>query len=384
MFILLRRLHSRLHAKGFFMSKKYTVSESVCAGHPDKLADQVSDAILDATLAQDPKARVAAEVLLANNQIVLAGEITTTAHIDYEAIAREVIRDEGYTHPEWGFADDVPLLNVLHRQSPEIAVGVDDGGAGDQGLMYGYACNETPELLPLSIVTAHKLTEQIDTVRREKLHYLRPDGKAQVVVSHDGATVCAEHVTIAVPHNEDVTLATVTGDIKQYVIKPVLEQYGLRLPKEIIINGTGVWHQPGPASDVGLTGRKIVVDTYGGQARVGGGAFSGKDPSKVDRSGAYAARYIAKNIVAAGLADRAEVCLAYYIGAKNPIIKQIELFGTEHNSQGTIEAFAGTLIDCSVKGIIEYFDLLRPIYRQTATYGHFGNPAYPWEHIKSL
>ncbi len=367
--------------KGFFMPKKYIVSESVCAGHPDKLADQISDAILDAALAADPSSRVAAETLLAQDHIVLAGEITAKAQLDYEAIARSVIAKEGYVHPEWGFSSTSPVINLLHEQSPEIAVGVDDGGAGDQGLMYGYATDETPELTPLAITVAHKLTHAIDIARATTLPYLRPDGKSQVVLAFDGTKYETEHITIAVPHNEDVSLEQVTKDITECVISPVLGAYGLSLPKEVIINGTGVWHQPGPASDVGLTGRKIVVDTYGGAARVGGGAFSGKDPSKVDRSGAYAARYIAKNIVAAGLAKRAEVCLAYYIGAKAPIIKEIETFNTETTEKQTIRNFADDLLDCSVAGIITAFQLRRPIYQQTASYGHFGHAEYPWEQI---
>lgn len=367
--------------KGFFMSKKYVVSESVCAGHPDKLADQISDAILDAALTEDPNARVAAETLLAYNHIVLAGEITTTAKLDFEAIARGVIKQEGYTNPDWGFTHDSPVLNILHQQSPEIAVGVDNDGAGDQGLMYGYACRDTPELMPLSIAVAHALTKEIDTVRQNTVNFLRPDGKAQIVLGYEDSAITVKHVTLAAPHDESVSLKKVSEALKQYVIYPVLDSYGLAIPKDIIINGTGVWHKPGPASDVGLTGRKIVVDTYGGVARVGGGAFSGKDPSKVDRSGAYAARYIAKNIVAAGLADKAEVCLAYYIGAKKPIIQQIDTYGTETVKTESIQAFAAQLIDCSVKGIIDTFKLRRPIYQQTARYGHFGNIEYPWERV---
>lgn len=365
------------------MATKYVVSESVCAGHPDKLSDRISDAILDAALAQDPQARVAAETLLAHNQIVLAGEVTTSADIDFENIARRVISEQGFTHPEWGFSDQSPILNAIHKQSPEISVGVDNDGAGDQGLMYGYACNETSQYLPLSVVLAHGLTKQIDKVRRESIiAYLRPDGKSQVVLAYEGHEVRVQHITIAVPHNEDIGLATVTKDIIKHVIRPVLEGHNLDLPKEIIINGTGVWHLPGPSSDVGLTGRKIVVDTYGGVARVGGGAFSGKDPSKVDRSGAYAARYIAKNIVAKDLADKAEVCLAYYIGAKKPIVMQINTFGTAAVSDKVINNFANNLLDCSVVGIISTLKLKQPIYEQTSAYGHFGNDIFPWEQIK--
>lgn len=380
--IILSRARIHGHMKGFFMPKKYFVSESVCAGHPDKLADQISDAILDAALARDPNSRVAAETLLAYNHIVLAGEITTSAKLDYEAIARKVIRKEGYTDDSWGFTHDSPVLNILHQQSPEIAVGVDRDGAGDQGLMYGYACTDTPELMPITIAVAHELTRAIDNARISgDIPFLRPDGKAQIVIERDYDNWSVEHVTIAAPHDESVELREVTHELNRIIVQPVLNKYNLNVPKDIIVNGTGVWHQPGPASDVGLTGRKIVVDTYGGIARVGGGAFSGKDPSKVDRSGAYAARYIAKNIVAAGFAEKAEVCLAYYIGAQQPIIRQIETFGSEKIKLAAIDAFASELLDCSVRGIIETFKLRRPIYQQTARYGHFGNPNYPWEQV---
>lgn len=359
-------------------------SESVAAGHPDKVADQISDAIVDAVLEQDPRGRVAAETLVAHDRIILAGELTTTAKIDVEKISREQVRRLGYTNPEWGFSDQSPVDNFLHQQSPEISVGVDDFGAGDQGLMFGYASNETPEYLPAPIAISHKLVRVLDEARESgKLKYLRPDGKAQAVVRYDnGKPVAVEHVTIAVPHDEKAELATVRKDIYQTVIVPVLKQYKLDVAEDdIVVNGTGVWYTPGPSSDSGLTGRKIVVDGYGGFARVGGGAFSGKDPSKVDRSGAYAARFIAKNIVAAGLADRAEVALAYYIGAKEPVNFTIDTFGTGKQPQGIIEKFARDLLTPSVKNIIERLDLLRPIYLQTAAYGHFGKDNLPWEQI---
>jgi S-adenosylmethionine synthetase len=368
------------------MSKNitYFASESVCAGHPDKVADQISDAIVDAVLTQDPHGRTAVETLVAHDRIVLAGEINTNAKIDAEAIAREQIKRLGYTEPKWGFSDQSPIENYLHQQSSEIAVGVDDFGAGDQGLMFGYASNETPEYLPLPIALAHALAKAIDATREtNKLAYLRPDGKAQVVVRYeDDKPVAVEHVTVAVPHNEEVTLETVTADIYAAVITPVLATYGLGVGKDaVVVNGTGVWYTPGPSSDSGLTGRKIVVDGYGGYARVGGGAFSGKDPSKVDRSGAYAARYLAKNIVAAGLADKAEVALAYYIGAKEPVNFTIDTFGTGKKSTAEILRFARKLLTPSVKNIVEKLDLKRPIYLQTAAYGHFGKPNLPWEHV---
>lgn len=368
------------------MSKNitYFASESVCAGHPDKVADAISDAVVDAVLAQDPHGRTAVETLVAHDRIVLAGEINTSAKVDAEAIAREEIKRLGYTHPEWGFSHESPIENYLHQQSAEIAVGVDDFGAGDQGLMFGYATNETPEYLPLPITLAHALARAIDTAREDgTLTHLRPDGKAQVVVRYeDDKPVAVEHVTIAVPHDEKVSLEQVREDVYQTIIQPVLERYGYAIDAEnIVVNGTGVWYTPGPSSDSGLTGRKIVVDGYGGFARVGGGAFSGKDPSKVDRSGAYAARYIAKNIVAAGLADRVEVALAYYIGAKEPVNFTIDTFGTGKKPLTEITQYARELLTPSVKEIIEKLDLKRPIYRQTAAYGHFGKENLPWEAV---
>jgi S-adenosylmethionine synthetase len=373
------------------MSKSSNVthfaSESVCAGHPDKVADQISDAIVDAVLAQDPTGRTAVETLVAHDRVVIAGEIKTSAKIDVEAIVREQIRRLGYTEPAWGFSDKSPIENYLHEQSAEIAIGVDNDGAGDQGLMFGYANNDTPELLPLPIALAHGLTKALDEARESKtLPYLRPDGKAQVVVRYeDGKPVAVEHVTIAVPHNEDTTLEIVQKDIYKLIITPVLKKYGYSVAEDaVVVNGTGVWYTPGPSSDSGLTGRKIVVDGYGGYARVGGGAFSGKDPSKVDRSGAYAARYLAKNIVAAGLADEAEVALAYYIGAKEPVNFTIETFGTGKKSNEEIKAFAEKLLVPSVKNIVEKLNLRQPLYLQTAAYGHFGKAGLPWEKIEKI
>lgn len=360
-------------------------SESVAAGHPDKIADQISDAIVDEVLLQDPNGCTAVETLVGNNRIILAGEVNTSAKLDIPKIVREQIRRLGYTDPAWGFSDQSPIDNYIHQQSAEIAVGVDDFGAGDQGIIFGYATNETPEYLPLPIVLSHALTKALDEAREQGiLPHLRPDGKAQVVVRYENNRPAAvEHVTIAVPHSEKISLERVRQDIYKQVILPVLERYGFTVGEsQIVVNGTGVWHNPGPASDAGLTGRKIVVDSYGGFARVGGGAFSGKDPSKVDRSGAYAARYIAKNIVARGLADQAEVSLAYYIGAKEPVNFTVNTFGTGKKPEAYIEAWAKKLLTPSVKNIIEQLDLRQPIYLQTAAYGHFGKPNLPWEQVQ--
>jgi S-adenosylmethionine synthetase len=359
-------------------------SESVCSGHPDKIADQISDAIVDACITQDPTSRVAAEVLLADNRVVLAGEVTTNAKVDFALVARKQIAKLGYTEKSWGFSDQSPVENYLHQQSPEISMGVDDHGAGDQGMMFGYACRDTPELMPLPITLAHALTRAVDQARERKtIPYLRPDGKAQVVVSYDGLKpVGVEHVTVACAHNEEVTQPQVKADIYKHIITPVIAKYGYKVSEaNVIVNGTGLWYIPGPATDAGLTGRKIVVDGYGGFARVGGGAFSGKDPSKVDRSGAYAARYLAKNIVAADLADEAEVAVAYYIGAKEPVMLTINTFGTSKKSDDQLQAFARNLLIPSVKNIITHFDLRRPIYLGTAAYGHFGKTDLPWEQI---
>lgn len=360
-------------------------SESVAAGHPDKVADAISDAVLDAALAQDPKARVAIETLVAHQSITLAGELTTTAKLDLEEIARTKVRELGYTDDSWGFSDTSAFTSHVHQQSPEISVGVDDFGAGDQGILFGYASDETPEFLPLPIVLAHRITRALDEARETgKLPHLRPDGKAQVVVNYrDGKPIGVDHVTVAVPHHESLSLERVKQDIFDHIVLPILEEYGYVIAlKDLIVNGTGVWHIPGPSSDAGLTGRKIVVDGYGGFARVGGGAFSGKDPSKVDRSGAYAARYIAKNVVAKGYAKQAEVRLAYFIGAHTPVQFEIETFGTETVKPATIRKFADGLLDLSVKGIIEGLDLRRPIYGKTTAYGHFGKLDLPWEKIK--
>jgi S-adenosylmethionine synthetase len=373
----------------FFMSKKLITrlftSESVCAGHPDKIADAISDAIVDAALAQDPHSRTGIETIAGANQISLYGEIKTKAKIDYEAIVRQKIKELGYTNPAWGFSTESIFSNDVHQQSPEIALGVDQDGAGDQGMMFGYACTETPELMPLPISLAHALTRRIDEARESgELKWLRPDGKAQVTVRYENdKPVAIEKLVAAVAHDEKTPAIKVRADIIEKVFKPVFKTYGFDLPndEDIVVNGTGLWHIPGPESDAGLTGRKIVVDGYGGYARVGGGAFSGKDPSKVDRSGAYAARYIAKNIVAAGLAERCEIGLAYVIGHPEPLMQTIETFGTAKVSEEELHNFKNKLIDTSVKGIIQTLDLARPIYSQTSAYGHFGKPELPWEKI---
>jgi S-adenosylmethionine synthetase len=375
-----------MQEKGFFMPKTITLftSESVCAGHPDKIADRISDALLDAILAQDPKGRAGIETVAGANRIALFGEIKTSAKLDYENIVKNVIVELGYTNPAWGFSTESIFENNIHEQSPEISMGVDDGGAGDQGMMFGFAIDETPELMPLPIAIAYALTRRLDEVRETKvLDYIRPDGKSQVTVRYeDGKPAGIETVVIATAHDEKTDAITVSNAIYNEVVSPVLKDYGYGITQDqLIVNGTGLWHIPGPDSDAGLTGRKIVVDTYGGYARVGGGAFSGKDPSKVDRSGAYAARYIAKNIVAAGLATKCEVGLAYVIGQPKPLMKTIDTFGTGAKTQAEIEAFAEGLIDTSVKGIIDKLDLRRPIYQATSAYGHFGKKDLPWEVI---
>ena len=366
--------------------KRLFTSESVCAGHPDKICDAISDAVVDAILAQDPHAHVGVETVAGANKIALFGEVKANASINYEEIARKTVERLGYTVPAWGFSQESEFSNDVHQQSPEIALGVDQDGAGDQGMMFGYACKETPELMPLPIALAHALTRRIDEAREKgELKWLRPDGKAQVTVRYEeDKPVAIEKLVAAVAHSEDTTAEDVRRDVIEHIFKPVLGKYGFELPgdEDIIVNGTGLWHIPGPESDAGLTGRKIVVDGYGGYARVGGGAFSGKDPSKVDRSGAYAARYIAKNIVAAGLAERCEVGLAYVIGKPRPLMETIETFGTATVGEDELYGFMHKLLDTSVKGIIDTLDLARPIYGQTSAYGHFGKEGLPWEQVR--
>ncbi len=359
-------------------------SESVCAGHPDKICDYISDSILDEALRQDPLSRTAIETVVGENQISLFGEIHTKAKINCEEIVRSKIAELGYTNPEWKFSDKSNFSSFLHEQSEEISAGVDPGGAGDQGIMFGYALKESKELMPMPIVVAHALAKRIDQCREEKiLDWLRPDGKAQVTIKYEsGRAVVAEKTVLALAHNEDVGPKTVHEQAIKHIIRPVIKSFNLKLNEEgIVINGTGVWHIPGPESDAGLTGRKIVVDTYGGYARVGGGALSGKDPTKVDRSGAYAARYIAKNVVAKGMAAECEIALAYVIGQPKPLMQTVETFGSSKVDDKKIEEFAGNLLDTSVQGIIEGLGLRKPIYSKTSVYGHFGKPDLPWEQI---
>jgi S-adenosylmethionine synthetase len=362
-------------------------SESVCSGHPDKVCDQVSDAIVDAVLAEDPMGRVAMETLVTVNKLVLAGEVTTKAKIDFEAVARKEVTRLGYTADDYGFSDKANVEVCVHEQSSEIYAGVKTLGAGDQGMMFGYACRETKNYMPMPIAMAHEIVRKIDEAREtKKLAYLRPDGKSQVTVEYDnGVPVGVAGVVIAVPHNEQTPLEQVKADLFEQVVLPTVHGFGLETKiADLVVNGTGVWHQGGPAADTGVTGRKIIVDTYGGYARIGGGAFSGKDPTKVDRSGAYAARFLAKNIVAAGLADRAEVRIAYYIGAKKPVMQEVETFGTAKSSDAAIKDYMNKILDTSVAGIVETLDLRRPIYKQSAAYGHFGREGFSWENIVAL
>lgn len=363
----------------------YFTSESVAAGHPDKICDQISDAIVDAALTVDPKSRVAVETLVTADRIVMAGEVTCLESLPYAKIARETIKSLGYTKSLYHFSDKSPISVYIHQQSPDIAAGVDDGGAGDQGMMFGYSCRETPELMPLPIMLAHKLVARMDEVRQRKIiPSLRPDGKAEVKVRYEnGWPEAVEQLVLAVPHGPRITNEELKHKLMREVISPVLSDYHMKVPHadKVILNGTGKWHIGGPASDTGVTGRKIIVDTYGAFARHGGGCFSGKDPTKVDRSAAYACRYIAKNIIAAGLADRVEVRVAYVIGKRTPIDREIETFGTEKKSLRIIEEFAWNLLDLSVSGILTGLKLRRPIYRETARYGHFGRDGFPWEAV---
>lgn len=359
-------------------------SESVCAGHPDKICDQVSDAVLDAALKVDPHSRVACETLVTTNKLVLAGEITCSESLDYKSIARKVVNDLGFTKDIYNFGPKTDIEVYIHEQSKDIAVGVDDGGAGDQGMMFGYATNETPEFMPLPITLAHELTRKMDELATKDMPFLRPDGKSQVTALYEnGKPISVEKIVLAKPHDPKIDKEEVKRELFNQAVLPLLKKYHLPKiqEKEVIFNGTGVWEIGGPASDTGVTGRKIVVDTYGGMGRIGGGCFSGKDPSKVDRSAAYAARFLAKNIVAQDLADRCEVQLAYAIGTKYPVGKAIETFGTGKKDQKIIEDYAWGLLDLSVGGIIKALNLLQPIYQSTAHYGHFGHEEYPWEKL---
>ena len=360
-------------------------SESVTEGHPDKIADQVSDAILDACLEQDPYSRVAAETLTATGLVVIAGEITTKAYVDFQSLVRGVVASIGYDNALYGFdSNTCAVISTINKQSGDIAQGVDTGGAGDQGMMFGYASNETPELMPAPISLAHKLCRQLTAVRKSgKLPYLRPDGKSQVTVEYDenGKPARIDAVVISSQHSESVSNEELHADILKYVIQAVLPPEWLDEHTKYHINPTGRFVIGGPMGDTGLTGRKIIVDTYGGAGRHGGGAFSGKDPTKVDRSAAYMARYIAKNIVAAGLAERAEVQLAYAIGVADPVSVRIETFGTGKVGEAKLTELVRKNFSLQPKGIIESLKLRRPIYQKTAAYGHFGRtePEFTWE-----
>ncbi len=368
------------------INKNYLfTSESVTEGHPDKIADQISDAVLDALLAQDPMSRVACETLLTTGLAMVAGEITTKGYVEIPEIVRETIKQIGYTRAKYGFDyETCAVITAIHSQSPDIAMGVDTGGAGDQGLMFGYACDETPELMPMTIMLAHKLTRQLAEVRKtDVLPYLRPDGKSQVTVEYrDGKPYKLHTIVISSQHSPDVHLKDLREDVIGQVIKPIV-------PKELLdeetiiyhINPTGRFVTGGPMGDTGLTGRKIIVDTYGGVGSHGGGCFSGKDPTKVDRSASYMARYVAKNIVAAGIASEVEVQLAYAIGVPEPVSIHVDDFGTGKIEHDKLVQIIRKNFDMTPKGIVQTLNLRRPIYRKTAAYGHFGRtePEFTWE-----
>ncbi|HJO17719.1 MAG TPA: methionine adenosyltransferase [Vicinamibacterales bacterium] len=359
-------------------------SESVTEGHPDKIADQISDSVLDAILAEDPNGRVACETLVTTGLAILAGEVTTTCYVDFQRIVRDTIRDVGYTRAKFGFDHETcAVVSAIHGQSPDIAMGVDPGGAGDQGLMFGYACRESSELMPLPIQLAHQLCRGLSRVRREGiLDYLRPDGKSQVTVEYDGDTpVRVDTVVVSSQHAATVDQAKMLEDVQEHVIKPTIPESMLDQNTSIHVNPTGRFVVGGPHGDAGVTGRKIIVDTYGGAAPHGGGAFSGKDPTKVDRSASYMARYIAKNCVAAGLADRTQVQLAYAIGLADPVSVLVDTFGTGRVDDNKISDLIRAHFALTPKGIIETLNLRRPIYKQTAAFGHFGRTEqdFTWE-----
>jgi S-adenosylmethionine synthetase len=359
-------------------------SESVTEGHPDKIADQISDAVLDEVMKQDPKGRVACETLVTTGLAVVAGEITTTAHIDYDQLVRDTIRGVGYDRAKFGYdSETCAVLCTVKRQSPDIAMGVDTGGAGDQGLMFGFACDETPELMPMPIQLAHQLTYRLSEVRKsKKVDFLRPDGKSQVTIEYrNGKPSRLDAVVISTQHSDTVSNDDLRHAILEHVIKPVVPVAMLDKNTKYYINPTGRFVIGGPMGDAGLTGRKIIVDTYGGYSRHGGGAFSGKDPSKVDRSACYMARYIAKNVVAAGLATKAEVQLAYAIGVAEPVSVMVDSFGTATVAEEKITELVRELFKLTPKGIIETLDLRKPVYKATAAYGHFGRTGagFTWE-----
>jgi len=356
------------------MDKHFFTSESVTEGHPDKLADQISDAILDAIMANDPNGRVACETFVTTGVCIVGGEITTNTYVEIPAIVRHTIEEVGYTRAKFGFDyENVGVLTAIQSQSPDIAMGVDTGGAGDQGMMFGFACTETPELMPMPIMLAHKLAKRLAQVRRNDLKYLRPDGKSQVTIEYeDWRPVRIDKVLIAAQHQPNIPQSQIFEDVVEHVVKPTLPPEMLDKNTKYLVNPTGCFSVGGPRADTGLTGRKIIVDTYGGMARHGGGCFSGKDPTKVDRSAAYMMRYIAKNIVAAGLAERCELQVAYAIGERQPMSVMVQTFGTSRVPEDRIIALVTKLFDLTPKGIIKKLDLQRPIYRDTAAYGHFG------------
>lgn len=366
------------------MGKLFT-SESVTQGHPDKICDQVSDAILDAILKDDPNGRVAVEALTTRGIVIVAGEISTTTYVDIPAVVREVVREAGYTRPEYGFDyQSVAVISSIQEQSPDIAQGVDVGGAGDQGLMFGFAVDETPELMPLPIMLAHRLVRRLAEVRETGiLPYLRPDGKSQVTVEYDseGRPVRVDTVVLSAQHDEDVKTSVLEEDLRELVIKHVIPEELRDQNMRCLINRTGRFVIGGPVADTGVTGRKIMVDTYGGYARHGGGCFSGKDPTKVDRSAAYMARYIAKNLVKAGIAKKVEVQLAYAIGEAEPVAIYVDTFGTSNVPEEVIVKAIRKRFDLTPRGIIDELRLLRPIYKRTASYGHFGREeeGFTWE-----
>ncbi|MFO7342132.1 MAG: methionine adenosyltransferase [Caldibacillus debilis] len=386
-----------------FMGRRLFTSESVTEGHPDKICDQISDAILDAIIAEDPDARVAVETSITTGLVFVAGEISTSSYVDIPKIVRDTVREIGYTRAKFGFdADTCGIITSIDEQSPDIAMGVDRAlearegkmtdeeieavGAGDQGLMFGFACNETEELMPLPISLAHRLSRRLSVVRKTGiLPYLRPDGKTQVTVEYDGEgkPVRIDTIVISAQHHPEVSQEQIKRDLMEHVVRAVVPEQMLDGETKYFINPTGRFVIGGPQGDAGLTGRKIIVDTYGGYARHGGGAFSGKDPTKVDRSGAYAARYVAKNIVASGLADKCEVQLAYAIGVARPVSISVDTFGTGKVSEEVLEELVRRNFDLRPAGIIRMLDLRRPIYKQTAAYGHFGRTDLdlPWERV---
>ena len=365
--------------------RKLFTSESVTQGHPDKICDQVSDAILDAILKDDPNGRVAVEALTTRGMVIVAGEISTTTYVEIPAVVREVVREAGYTRPEYGFDyQSVAVISSIQEQSQDIALGVDVGGAGDQGLMFGFAVNETPELMPLPIMLAHRLVRRLAEVREAGiLPYLRPDGKSQVTVEYDneGKPVRVDTVVLSAQHDEDVKLSVLQEDLRELVIKHVIPEELRDQNIKCYINPTGRFVIGGPVADTGVTGRKIMVDTYGGYARHGGGCFSGKDPTKVDRSATYMARYIAKNLVKAGIAKKVEVQLAYAIGVAEPVAIYVDTFGTSDVPEEVIVKAIRKRFDLTPRGIIDELKLLRPIYKRTASYGHFGREeeGFTWE-----